>query len=240
MRGFTKGTWGAFTVALRDAVYDAGHCAARVRAFTEARMRRAGWVVAMLWSGVLTAQAAEPEATDCDFRLECQVGAHEFSVAFDSESGECPEDDMSVFVETAAGKNQAPLAKRWYGVPSNFADGTAICWRAGTQRQNSGVTAFAVDDHRALLFFTEDDRPGYEWAGVVLIDAATGKVLDVKPRLGQSKESLVVVLKTPRGFKLQLIREYLTGVKCDCSAAFADDWMGVEVVNGKIRARWMR
>jgi hypothetical protein len=210
-----------------------------------------GWrVVAMLWSGALaagafTAHASEPAAPapadNCDFKLECQLGAHEFSVGFDSKSGECPDDDMSVFVETSRGKTAIPLKEDWYSAFSNLATpGEAICWRAGTGRANSGVGAFAVDDHRALLFFTEDDRPSYDWVGVVLIDAATGKVLDVKQRLGQSKESMVVVLKTPRGFKLQLIREYLTGVRCDCSAAFADDWMSVEVVNGRIRARWMR
>lgn len=203
-------------------------------------MRRAGWVVAMLCSGVLSARAAEPEATDCDARLECRLGSHAFSVVFDSESGECPEDDMRVFVTSAAGRSDFPMEKDWYSAFSNLADGESICQSVGAKGPNSGVAAFAVDDHRALLFFTEDDRPGYEWVGVALIDAATGKVLEVKPRLGQSKDSLVAVLKTPRGFKLQLIREYLKVVKCDCSAAFADDWMAVEVVNGKLRTRWMK
>ncbi|WNG37743.1 hypothetical protein F0U61_31695 [Archangium violaceum] len=204
-------------------------------------MRRAGWVVAMLWSGALMAQAAELEATDCDFRLECQLGAHAFSVSFDSASGECTEDDMSAFVETSAGKSVIPMEKGWYSAISNIANGESLCRRADSKEPiNSGVSAFAVDGHRVLVFFTRNDRPGYDWVGVALIDAATGRVLDVKPKLGQSKDSMVAVLKTPRGFKLQLVREFLTVVRCDCSAAFADDWMAVEVVNGKIRARWMK
>lgn len=205
-----------------------------------------GWRwVSMWWSGALVtgafaAHASEPAASDCDFRLECRLGAHAFSVGFDSESGECVEDDMRAFVETSGGKTDVPLEKAWYRSISNLADGASICRVAGAAGPGSEVSAFAVDDHRALVFFTQDGRPGYDSVGVVLIDAATGKVLDVKQRLGQSKDSTVAILKTPRGYKLQLVRESLKVVRCDCSAAFADDWMSVEVVNGRIRARWMR
>ncbi|MCY1017361.1 hypothetical protein [Pyxidicoccus sp. MSG2] len=209
-----------------------------------------GWrVVAMLWSGALaagafTAHASEPAAPapadNCDFKLECQLGAHAFSVGFDSESGECVEDDMRAFVETSGGKVELPLEKAWYRSISNLADGESICHLTGARGPDSAVSAFAVDEHRALVFFTQDGRPGYDSVGVVLIDTATGKVLDVKQRLGQSKDSMVAILKTPRGYKLQLVRESLSVVRCDCSAAFADDWMSIEVVNGRIRARWMR
>ncbi|MFY2560885.1 hypothetical protein ACN469_24990 [Corallococcus terminator] len=204
-------------------------------------MTRGGWVALMLCCGAVTVEAAEPQVADCDFRWECQVGAHVFSVAFDSASGECVEDDMRAFVETSGGKTELPLEKAWYGSIANVADGKSVCRLAGAKGSvGGGVSAFAVDDHRALVFFTRDDRPGYEWVGVALINAATGKVLDVKQRLGQSKERVVAILKTPRGFKLQLIREHLKNVPCDCSAAFADDWMAVDVVNGRIHARWMR
>ncbi|WP_163997787.1 hypothetical protein [Pyxidicoccus caerfyrddinensis] len=205
-----------------------------------------GWRwVSMWWSGALVtgafaAHASEPAASDCDFRLECRLGARAFSVGFDSASGECVEDDMRAFVETSGGKTDVPLEKAWYRSISNLADGASICRVAGAGVPVSEVSAFAVDDHRALVFFTQDGRPGYDSVGVVLIDAATGKVLDVKQRLGQSKDSTVAILKTPRGYKLQLVRESLSVVRCDCSAAFADDWMSVEVVNGRIRARWMR
>ncbi|NTX16313.1 hypothetical protein HUA74_19995 [Myxococcus sp. CA051A] len=204
-------------------------------------MTRGGWVALMLCCGAVSVEAAEPEVADCDFRWECQVGAHVFSVAFDSASGECTEDDMTAVVETSGGKTGLPLEKAWYGSIANVADGKSVCRLAGAKGSvGGGVSAFAVDDRRALVFFTRDDRPGYEWVGVALIDAATGKVLDVKQRLGQSKERVVAILKTPRGFKLQLIREHLKGVQCDCSAAFADDWMAVDVVNGRIHARWKR
>lgn len=207
-----------------------------------------GWmaVVTLLVAGASEPAApASPEpAPDCDFRLECKLGTHAFSVSFDSASGECPEDDMRAFVETQGGKSKTelPLEAAWYGSISNIAKGAeSICQLARSHVSiSSGVAAFAVDDRRALVFFTRDARPGYEHVGVVLLDAVTGKVLDVKQSLGQSKESMVAVLKTPRGYKLQLIREYLNVVQCDCSAAFADDWMGVEVVNGRIRARWLK
>ncbi|MBZ4422983.1 hypothetical protein [Myxococcus sp. RHSTA-1-4] len=195
----------------------------------------------VLTGGALAADAAEPAPPDCDFRLECQLGAHAFSVRFDSASGECTEDDMRAFVETpAGGRSELPLEPDWYGSISNLADGESICRRSGAVVPNSEVSAFAVDARRALVFFTKDDRPGYEHVGVALIDAATGKVLDVKQSLGASKDDSVAILKTPRGFKLRLIREYLKVVRCDCSAAFADDWLSVEVVNGRIRARWMK
>lgn len=202
-------------------------------------MTRGGWMSLMLCCGALTVEAAEPAVADCDFRLECQVGAHVFSLVFDSASGECIEDDMKAFVETSKGKAELPLEKAWYGPIFNAADGKSVCQLAGAKDSGS-VSVFAVDAHRALAFFTRDDRPGYEWVGVALIDAATGKVLDVKSRLGQSKERVIAILKTPRGFKLQLIREHLKEVRCDCSAAFADAWMGVEVANGRIQARWMQ
>lgn len=208
-------------------------------------MTRGWWTVAMLVGGALTggafaADASEPANPDCDFRLECQAGAKAFSVGFDSASGECTEDDMRVFVETSGGKADVALEKAWYRPISNLADGESVCRLAGTSGLNSGVSAFAVDGQRVLVFFTQDGRPGYDSVGVLLVDAAKGKVLDVKQRLGQSKDSMVAVLKTPRGYKLRLIREHLTVVHCDCSAAFADDWMSVDVVNGRIRARWLR
>ena len=210
---------------------------------------RHGWmalVMVLVAGGPLRAGASEPAAPtpDCDFRLECKLGTHAFSVSFDSASGECPEDDMRAFVEAQGGKTRTaiPLEEAWYGPISNIARGVeSICQLAGARATpNSGVAAFAVDARHALVFFTRDARPGYEHVGVVLLDAVTGKVLDVKQSLGQSKDSMVAVLKAHRGYKLQLIREYLKEVPCDCGAAFADDWMGVEVVNGRIRARWLK
>ncbi|MCP3161464.1 hypothetical protein [Myxococcus qinghaiensis] len=203
-------------------------------------MARGGWVALMLCCGALPSEAAEPEVADCDSRWECQVGAHVFSLGFDSASGECTEDDMTGFLETSRGRSELPLEKAWYGAISNVADGKSVCRLAGAKAAGGGgVSVFAVDDHRALAFFTRDGRPGYEWVGAALIDAATGKVLDVKQQLGQSKERVIAILKTPRGFKLRLVREHLKSVQCDCSAAFADDWMVVEVANGRIHARWM-
>lgn len=209
-----------------------------------------GWswrVVAMLLGGTLAggtlaAEASEPVAPeappDCDFLLECQLGGHAFSVSFDSPSGECTEDDMRAFVEAPGGKTELPLEKAWYSAIPNIANGKSVCHIAGSPA--SAVSAFAVEGQRALVFFSRDGRPGYDFVGVALVDAATGKVLDVRQGLGQSKDAMVAVLATPRGYKLRLVRESLKEVQCDCSAAFVDDWMAVEVVQGRIRARWMR
>jgi hypothetical protein len=202
-------------------------------------MTRQVWL-AVLLCGALPAEASEAQDPGCDFRLSCRLGKHEFSMFFDSASGECPEDDMRVFVETPKGKTELALAPAWYRHISNVTRAESICQLGDSpDRLSSGVTAFAVDAQRALVFFTRDGRPFYHHVGVALLDVATGKVLDVQQSLGQSKEDLVAVFKTPRGYKLRLIREHLQ-VQCDCTAAVADDWMGVEVVNGKLRARWLR
>ncbi|WP_205525798.1 hypothetical protein [Pyxidicoccus trucidator] len=159
-------------------------------------------------------------------------------MSFDSLSGECTEDDMRAFVEGPGGKTELPLERGWYSPIPNIANGKSTCQVAGATA--SGVSAFAVEGGRVLVFFGRDGRPGYDSVGVALIDAATGKLLDVRQSLGQSKDSTVAILATPRGYKLRLVREHLKEVQCDCSAAFADDWMAVEVVNGRLRARWMR
>ncbi len=205
-----------------------------------------GWMaVAMLLGGAFRggvgedSQPASPEApSDCDFRLECQVGSHAFSVRFDSLSGECTEDDMRAFVEGPGGKAELPLEKAWYRSIQNIANAKSVCHSVGAPA--SAVSAFAVEGQRVLVFFERDGRPGYNFVGAVLIDAATGKVLDVRQSLGLSKDSMVAVLPTPRGYKLRLVREHLKEVQCDCSAAFADDWMAVEVANGRIRTRWVK
>ncbi|MFP2925033.1 hypothetical protein ACLESO_07400 [Pyxidicoccus sp. 3LG] len=189
-----------------------------------------------------TVNASEPVTpaapADCDFRLECRLGSHAFSVTFDSESGECTEDDMRAFVDGQGGKAELPLEKAWYSSIPNLANGKSLCHAAGAPA--SSASSFAVDGGRVLVFFERNGRPGYDFVGVALIEAATGKVLDVRQSLGQSKDSMVAILPTQRGFKLRLIREHLKEVQCDCSAAFADDWMAVEVVNGRIRTRWMK
>ncbi|MCP3138279.1 hypothetical protein [Pyxidicoccus xibeiensis] len=207
-----------------------------------------GWmVVAVLLGGALgggalalepSSPATPPEPSNCDFRLECQLGSHTFSVSFDSPSGECTEDDMRAFVEGQGRKAELPLEQGWYRPIPNLANGRSLCHVAGAA--SSPVSAFAVDGQRVLVFFERDGRPGYDFVGVALIEAATGKLLDVRQSLGQSKDGTVAILTTPRGYKLRLVREHLKEVPCDCPAAYTDDWMAVEVVNGRIRTRWMK
>ncbi|RKH40910.1 hypothetical protein D7V93_39165 [Corallococcus llansteffanensis] len=192
-------------------------------------------------TGALPAQAGAPrEAPGCDFRWECQLGTHAFSVSFDSESDDCTEDDMRVSVDVAGRRSGLSLKKAWYSSISNIANGESICSLPGEAPARAGpVSAFAVGPQQALVFFTTSGRPGYDSVGVMLLDVATGKLLDARQGLGESKEPTVAVLKTRTGFKLRLVKEHLPEVRCDCSAAFADAWMSVEVVNSHIKIRWM-
>jgi hypothetical protein len=210
-------------------------------------------MVAALLLGVMTgarpSQAGAPReapaaipapAPGCDFRWECQLGTHSFSVSFDSESDDCPEDDMRVSVDVAGRQSALSLKKAWYSSISNIANGESICRLPGDSPAGAGpVSAFAVGPQQALVFFTSSGRPGYDSVGVMLLDVATGKLLDARQSLGKSKEPTVAVLKTRTGFKLRLVKEHLSEVRCDCSAAFADAWMSVEVVNSRIKVRWM-
>lgn len=175
----------------------------------------------------------------CDFRLECQFATHRFAVDFDSVSDDCTEDDMQVSVDVAGRRSALSLKKAWYRSIPNIANGESICRLSEASPAGpSQVSAFAVGPQQALVFFTTSGRPGYDFVGVMLLDV-TGKLLDARQNLGASKDTTVAVLKTRTGFKLRLVKEHLSEVQCDCSAAFADAWMSVEVVSGRIKVRWM-
>ena len=100
------------------------------------------------------------------------------------------------------------------------------------------VAGFFLKEDRLLVFLTYSGRPGYDKVIAVLLDVGKGKLV-TKLELGMSKEEIIPVFKTNRGYKLRIVKEYISEVQCDCSAAFIDDWLEVRLERDSLKSNWI-
>ena len=183
---------------------------------------------------LLLITASSLNAGQCTFQMKCEQGKQTSAIEFKSPAGDCLEDDMQASV-TVVGKSE-PLAfpPKWYSPVVHMLKTKSDC-RDGDE----AVAGFFLDDNHLLFFVTASGRPGYDNIVAALVNVKEKKLLH-QLDLGKSKETLIPVLKTKNGYKLRVVREFLSDVMCDCSAGFTDDWMEVRLVNGKLQTAWMK
>lgn len=178
--------------------------------------------------------------TNCSFVLNCQHESARFDLAFHSESGDCPEDDMSIRYTNPNSQLSQTLAlpKDWYFFTSHISKTQkSLCKLSSSGAE---TTAYAVDKDHVMLFVKSSGRPGYDLVHVALLKSKTGELVDFKT-LGQSKNQYIAVLRGKMGYDIRIIRDsksFHQAVNCDCDAPFVDDWMQIYVRKGKLMTSW--
>jgi len=176
----------------------------------------------------------KPKPEACDFSIQCKAPNSNFSVSFKSRSKDCTEDDQEAFLETGGKSAKLNLPAAWYLDTTNVGNLAATC-KAGDDE----YPLFPAGGSQYLLVLRSSDRPNLDKVSVALLDVAQSKVLDVQT-LGASEKLSTGVLSDGKIFKIQLVKDNLKEMRCDCDAAFVEGWMEFQALNGKIEKHWAR
>lgn len=167
-------------------------------------------------------------ADTCRTTLSCELKDHRFKLEFRSPSGDCLQDDGELLLD---GKSLG-LTRGWIDQLRAFGNAPSLC----ASPDLPAPSVYAIGAGRVLVLYWRSGRPQYDWMGAALLDLKSGRLVHEIERLGELKER--VILKSKTGFRTRLVREHLSQVACDCSAAAIEDWLTIEVVGNKIKTRW--
>lgn len=166
----------------------------------------------------------------CNFEVKCE----NFRLTFKSASGECVEDDTKIsFTRLPEGTaTTIPVKEAWFIETANVGNVPSTC----SSTSYPQFPAFDVGSYK-LIFLRQDARPGFNLIQALVIDPKTGKVID-QLELGRYMRDTLGILKTPRGYKLRMVKGFLKEMNCDCDAGIEEAWMEVSFKKNKILKRW--
>lgn len=170
------------------------------------------------------------------FKAKCKLADHEFEISFDSKSGDPLNDDMAIsFRDSKKTARLALKAGLYYpkGVTTEKSTPASIC---------DTIPGFEIDAHRALLFLTRDQRPGYPVLSLALVDVSKGELLNAYENVAEFKQgdshTRYVARKGKTGFHTRLVREVLKNTGSDGPENYIEDWNVIEVHGHHIIVGW--
>ncbi len=89
---------------------------------------------------------------------------------------------------------------------------------------------------QAVIFLKESTRPSLDVISTILLDYVQGVVIDFID-LGKVKGKLGI-LKTKKGYKIRIVKEFLKEMKCDCDVAYIDEWLEIWVDKKRLNKAW--
>ncbi len=134
-----------------------------------------------------------------------------------------------------------PLKPGWYKLAGFVRDVKKlprVCRATQAKSYDFDYPAVAVGDHRTLLFFRVDGRPGFSHLSALLYDTKEMKVLDVKEEIASLKDHHPTMRATKDGVEVRLVRDWLENTGCDCAESAIEDWNPIRVKDGKIELGW--
>ena len=180
---------------------------------------------------LLSFSALAQTSTKCDFEVKCES----FKLTFKSSSGECVEDDSLVSLTTSS--NPTPrklnLTPAWFYEMYNVGNLKSQC----SSTNYKSYPSFDFGKQK-LILLRSNARPGFDQLQAILLDTKSGNLVH-NLDLGRYMRNTLGVLKTKKGFKLQMIKGNLQQMDCDCDAAILEGWMEVRVVKNKITKNWL-
>jgi hypothetical protein len=186
----------------------------------------------LLTMAAVTAAAEEPRPV-CDFEVRCESVSPAFSLRFHSPSNECTEDDMTITFKSGAKESRLPLPEAWYSEVVHVGNEPSVC--PGTVYKEYPV--FMVGKGRALVFLRYSGRPHYDKLSAALLDTEKGLVID-KQELGVIRAESTGILSKDGAYHVQLVKDFIKEMRCDCDASFVEGWMEIRVKGDKIEKRW--
>jgi len=172
-----------------------------------------------------SAEDPEPRAS---WMAPCKFGSTEFSIRFDSKSGDAYQDDQTVAL--VWGNNKAvvlPVEPALY-VPARFtSDAKNYC---------HGIGAFNWSNGRLLLLISKNDRPSHDQILAMVVDANTGALVQNAGVIGTTWQ-YVVLLQQGQGYRALLERSWHVDPS-DGGEFPASDWMMLREDRGRLVHQW--
>ena len=172
------------------------------------------------------AEDSEPRA---EWTAPCKFEGTNFSIRFNSKSGDAYQDDQTVAL--VWGNNKAavlPVEPALY-VPVRFvSDAKNYCQDIG---------AFSWPNGRLLLLIRKSDRPSDDQILAIVIDARTGAFVQNGGALGATWPDAVLLLRQEQGYRTLLERSWHVDPN-DGGEFSATDWMMLREERGRLVYEW--
>lgn len=180
-----------------------------------------------------TVSMAKNIPNDCDFTIQSQIHQQNFSFSFNSPSKDCTNDDQDIWLQTNGKKTKLQLPPAWYHDINHVGNQPSQ-----SKSGHPEYPLFLISKSVALIILRADNRPHYDKVVVATIDLSKAKVLDYQV-LGESHKQSTGILVEGGKYRIQLIKEHLDNIRCDCDSAFVEGWIEFQIVDGKINKRWL-
>lgn len=196
--------------------------------------------VAMVVAGLAAPVWAAPDESP-SFDVRCRTSTADFTLQFQSKSGDVTEDDMAVTLAQGGKVLALGLRPGWY-LPSGMIRDRrklpSICRVAVAGQEAHEYPAFELAPDRVLLFFRLNARPGFDQASAILYDPKAMRVLDTREQIASIKEKSMVFRAIRGGVEQRLIREWLANSDCDCAESAIEDWQPIRLRGRKLELAW--
>jgi hypothetical protein len=176
---------------------------------------------------------AQKNENQCDFTIQCQFPKQTFLIIFHSPSQDCTNDDQEIYLQSNGKKSKLQLPKAWYFDIDNVGNQPSI-GKSGYPE----YPLFPLEGAQVLIILRSSSRPKFDNVAAAILDISRAKVLDYQI-LGASEKASTGVLVNGEKYKIQLVKEYLKEVRCDCDASYVEGWMEFQITNGKIQKHWL-
>lgn len=180
-----------------------------------------------------TVSMAKDITNDCDFTIQSKIHQQHFSFLFHSPSKDCTNDDQEIWLQFDEKRTKLQLPPAWY-YDINHVGNQPSQSKSGYPE----YPLFFVSGSEVLIILRADNRPHHDKVIAATIDLYKTKVLNYQV-LGESHKQSTGILVEGGKYRIQLIKEYLDDMRCDCDAAFVEGWMGFQIVDGKINKHWL-
>lgn len=171
----------------------------------------------------------------CDFTINCKASGRDISFEYKTKGNVCNQSNPgTLFLTTKKKRHSLGIRGLTLKKAEDFGNFKKICDIGGRK-----YPAKLLKNNKLILFLRSESLPGYDKLGAALIDIKENKVVTFTSNLGQIKNSNLALLETPKGLKTRLVKGVIKGVKCDCDAAYLDDWKEVMVQKNLFKVKWM-
>lgn len=171
----------------------------------------------------------------CSFRIQCKVNGKELAFDYITKGNVCNQSNPGELLLTTKNKRYG-LGIKGHTLKKieDFGNSKKICEIGGRK-----YPAKTLPKNQLVIFLRSESLPGYDKLGAILIDIKDNKVLTFKSNIGQIKNTNFAMLNTTDGLKTRLVRQTVKGVRCECDAAYTDDWKEIIVKNNVFKTKWM-
>lgn len=171
----------------------------------------------------------------CDFAITCKVSGKDLVFHYSTNGNVCNQSNPGQLSLVTKSKRFS-LGLRGFSLKKveDVGNSKQVCDIGGRK-----YPAKILKNNQIILFLRSEALPGYDKLGAVLIDTKENKVVTFTSNLGQIKNSSFALLNTKKGIKTRLVKEVVRGVRCDCDAAYIDDWKEIEVKNNLFKVKWL-